>query len=139
MFRLIKSAGVALAVGVAVIGGASCASADAGAEGVAANSPGVLSGNVVQAPVHAPVNACGNSLNTIGMLNPSAGNVCVNGESTDSASAGSWAQGVAVNSPGVLSGNVIQVPVHAPVNACGNSLNIIGMLNPSAGNVCVNS
>ncbi|WUJ19857.1 chaplin [Streptomyces sp. NBC_00390] len=67
------------------------------------------------------------------------GNVCANGESTGSASAGSWAYGVAVSSPGVLSGNVVQVPVHVPVNVCGNSVNVIGMLNPSAGNVCITS
>ncbi|MGW7369343.1 chaplin [Streptomyces sp. NPDC054841] len=47
------------------------------------------------------------------------------------------ATGVAVGSPGVLSGNVIQVPVHVPVNACGNSVAIIGLLNPAFGNVCV--
>ncbi|KAI1292417.1 hypothetical protein EDD11_008778, partial [Mortierella claussenii] len=34
--------------------------------------------------------------------------------------------GAASNSPGVLSGNVIQVPVHVPVNVCGNTINVIG-------------
>ncbi|MGW2815782.1 chaplin [Streptomyces sp. NPDC001415] len=48
------------------------------------------------------------------------------------------AQGAAVNSPGVVSGNVIQVPIHVPVNACGNSINIVGLLNPTFGNTCVN-
>ncbi|AJE40758.1 hypothetical protein BJY54_002441 [Streptomyces nodosus] len=55
------------------------------------------------------------------------------------AMADSGAEGSAVNSPGVLSGNVIQVPVHIPVNACGNTLNVIALLNPSFGNACVNS
>ncbi|MDX3179606.1 chaplin, partial [Streptomyces scabiei] len=36
------------------------------------------------------------------------------------------------------SGNVVQIPVHVPINVCGNSINIIGLLNPTAGNVCVN-
>ncbi|WP_405648482.1 chaplin [Streptomyces uncialis] len=49
------------------------------------------------------------------------------------------AAGAAIGSPGVLSGNVVQVPVHIPVNVCGNSINIIALLNPSFGNVCVNS
>ncbi|PIB05530.1 chaplin family protein, partial [Streptomyces sp. HG99] len=25
-----------------------------------------------------------------------------------------------------------------PVNACGNTVNVIGLLNPAAGNACVN-
>ncbi|WP_425471930.1 chaplin [Streptomyces piniterrae] len=52
--------------------------------------------------------------------------------------ADSGAQGAALNSPGVISGNTIQVPVHVPVNACGNSINVIGLLNPAFGNTCVN-
>ncbi|WP_051819498.1 chaplin [Streptomyces sp. NRRL S-920] len=48
------------------------------------------------------------------------------------------ASGAAVNSPGVLSGNVVQVPIHIPVNVCGNSIDIIGLLNPAFGNTCVN-
>ncbi|MFC7915052.1 chaplin [Streptomyces sp. NPDC057386] len=51
---------------------------------------------------------------------------------------GACAVGEAVGSPGVLSGNVIQVPIHIPVNVCGNSVNIVGLLNPTAGNYCVN-
>ncbi|MDF3297586.1 chaplin [Streptomyces tropicalis] len=53
--------------------------------------------------------------------------------------ADSGAQGTATNSPGVLSGNVIQVPVHVPVNLCGNTVNVIALLNPAYGNACVNS
>lgn len=54
------------------------------------------------------------------------------------AQADAWAHGVAVGSPGVLSGNVIQVPIHVPINICGNSINVIGLLNPAVGNVCIN-
>lgn len=78
MSCVLKSAGLALVMGLAVIGGASSASADATAEGFAAGSPGVLSGNVVQIPIHIPINVCGNTVNVIGLLNPAAGNVCVN-------------------------------------------------------------
>lgn len=42
-------------------------------------------------------------------------------------------------SPGVVSGNVIQVPLDIPVNVCGNSVNIIALLNPAIGNTCVNA
>ncbi|MBV1939573.1 chaplin [Streptomyces sp. BV286] len=48
------------------------------------------------------------------------------------------AAGKAVGSPGVLSGNVIQVPVNVPVNVCGNTVNVIGLLNPAFGNKCAN-
>ncbi|MEU7315854.1 chaplin [Streptomyces sp. NPDC007083] len=61
----------------AVLGGATAASADAGAQGGAANSPGVLSGNVVQIPVHIPVQLCGNTVDIIALLNPAFGNACV--------------------------------------------------------------
>jgi hypothetical protein len=46
--------------------------------------------------------------------------------------------GVAQDSPGVLSGDVIQIPVHAPVNVCGNTIDVVGLLNPAAGNECRN-
>ena len=42
------------------------------------------------------------------------------------------------NSPGVASGNVVQAPVDVPVNACGNTVNVVGLLNPAQGNTCVN-
>ncbi|MFF7387206.1 chaplin [Streptomyces scabiei] len=48
------------------------------------------------------------------------------------------AKGAAIGSPGVLSGNVVQVPIHIPINVCGNTVNVVGLLNPAAGNVCVN-
>ncbi|MFB6893947.1 chaplin [Kitasatospora sp. NPDC056327] len=53
--------------------------------------------------------------------------------------ASSGAEGVAAGSPGVISGNQIQVPVHVPINLCGNSIDIIGLLNPAFGNTCVNA
>ncbi|MEV0525537.1 chaplin [Streptomyces sp. NPDC050439] len=59
-------------------GSAGIAAADAGAEGAAVGSPGVLSGNMAQVPVHVPVNVCGNTVNVIGLLNPAFGNTCVN-------------------------------------------------------------
>ncbi|WP_394435331.1 chaplin ChpH [Streptomyces sp. SGAir0957] len=66
------------ATGGLVLAGAGIATADAGAQGAAVNSPGVLSGNVVQVPIHVPVNVCGNTVNVIGLLNPAFGNTCVN-------------------------------------------------------------
>ncbi|MEU6994395.1 chaplin [Streptomyces sp. NPDC046465] len=66
------------ATGGLVLAGAGIAAADAGAQGAAVNSPGVISGNVIQVPVHVPVNACGNTVSVIGLLNPTFGNTCVN-------------------------------------------------------------
>jgi hypothetical protein len=60
------------------LGAAAPAMADAGADAVVKNSPGVLSGNSVQVPVHIPVNLCGNTVNLIALLNPAFGNTCVN-------------------------------------------------------------
>ncbi len=80
MIRVAKAVALAAAGSVLVLGGAGTASATDGAraEGVAIGSPGVLSGNVVQVPVHVPVNVCGNSVNVVGVLNPAFGNHCVN-------------------------------------------------------------
>ncbi|MGV9554834.1 chaplin [Streptomyces sp. NPDC003401] len=63
---------------VLALGGAAPAFADSGANGFTAGSGGVLSGNVVQVPIHIPINVCGNSVNIISALNPAAGNVCIN-------------------------------------------------------------
>ncbi|MFI8825082.1 chaplin [Streptomyces sp. NPDC053431] len=51
---------------------------------------------------------------------------------------GAEAVGAAVGSPGVGSGNVVQVPLDVPINVCGNTVNIVGLLNPTFGNHCVN-
>ncbi|WP_332112916.1 chaplin [Streptomyces sp. ActVer] len=195
--------------------------ADTNANGVAADSPGVLSGNSVQAPVTVPVNACGNSVDVAAGLNPTFGNSCAtapgtgkhrkpdtprhappsgygSGSGYDSGDGfgngygygadhgygsgygygrrggygsdhgdgsgpygsghqssghpggpgrggdsgqhggGSSAHGGARNSPGVGSGNNAQVPVDVPVNACGNTVDVVALLNPAFGNKCAN-
>ncbi|MER5386789.1 chaplin [Streptomyces sp. NPDC002688] len=72
-----KSAAV-VAGAIMALGMAAPAFADAGAEGAAVHSPGVLSGNVIQAPVHISHNVCGNSFNVFALLNPAFGNRCAN-------------------------------------------------------------
>ncbi|MFE3943437.1 chaplin [Streptomyces sp. NPDC059118] len=164
---------MAAAGGVLALSGG-YAHADAGASGEAANSPGVLSGNSVQIPVHVPVNLCGNSVDVVALLNPAFGNTCGNGSQDDSQGkhasgshvsgdltqasrpgkgkhrapigggataqgGGATAQGVATGSPGLLSGNTIQAPIDIPVNVCGNSVSVVGLLNPTFGNDCGNS
>ncbi|MEU6081144.1 chaplin [Streptomyces sp. NPDC047108] len=50
------------------------------------------------------------------------------------------AEAVAIGSPGFLSGNVVQLPINAPINFCGNTLGLGGLtgLSPAIGNVCHN-
>lgn len=78
MSRIAKATGVALGTGAVVLGGAGLAMAGSDAGGKAAGSPGVVSGNLVQVPVHVPINLCGNTVNVGGLLNPAFGNECVN-------------------------------------------------------------
>ncbi|MBT2403774.1 MULTISPECIES: chaplin [unclassified Streptomyces] len=73
-----KVVAAAAATGGLVLAGAGIAAADATAQGAAIGSPGVLSGNVVQVPIHIPVNVCGNTVNIVGLLNPAVGNTCIN-------------------------------------------------------------
>lgn len=51
-----------------------------------------------------------------------------------SATGGAHADGNAVGSPGIGSGNLVQAPVHIPVNAVGNTVSVIGALNPAFAN-----
>ncbi|WP_225849763.1 chaplin [Streptomyces sp. HPF1205] len=217
---------------LAVTGG--YATADSDAQGGAADSPGVLSGNSISAPIEVPVNACGNTVDVIAAANPAFGNNCANvshsrhsgaqagygtaapqasgsegsplhtssghrpdthtsgaqgsgtripagyGADTHAQSthahathahsthahsthahaaagtsasgpagrgapaargtgvSGARGEGGAEGSPGVGSGNSLDVPVHAPVNACGNTVDVIALLNPAMGNSCAN-
>ncbi|MFV0128544.1 chaplin [Streptomyces sp. HMX112] len=78
MSRIAKAVVLTSAVAASVVGATGVAVADATADAAAVGSPGVLSGNVLQVPVHIPVNLCGNSVNIVGLLNPTFGNVCIN-------------------------------------------------------------
>ncbi|GAA2373735.1 chaplin ChpH [Streptomyces carpaticus] len=72
-----KVVATAAATGSLVLAGAGMAVASSGAQGAAVGSPGVISGNVVQVPVHVPINVCGNTISVIGLLNPTFGNTCI--------------------------------------------------------------
>ncbi|MFE0648866.1 chaplin [Streptomyces sp. NPDC059534] len=54
------------------------------------------------------------------------------------ATADAGAEAAAVKSPGVGSGNAVLVPINIPINLCGNTVNVIGALNPAFGNACIN-
>ncbi|MFJ8663853.1 chaplin [Streptomyces sp. NPDC093795] len=79
MKNLKKAAALTMVAGGIVAAGAGVASAHgAEATGKALNSPGIASGNLVQAPVHVPVNVSGNTVTVIGLLNPAFGNHTAN-------------------------------------------------------------
>ncbi|MET9546966.1 MULTISPECIES: chaplin [unclassified Streptomyces] len=78
MSRTTKALALSAVAAAAMTAGAGVATADAGAQGTAVHSPGVVSGNVIQVPVHVPANVCGNTVNVIALLNPAFGNACAN-------------------------------------------------------------
>ena len=78
MSRIAKAFAITAVAGSAMATGAGLAVADAGAHGAAVGSPGVLSGNLLQVPVHVPVNVCGNTVNVIALLNPALTQVLPN-------------------------------------------------------------
>ncbi|MEU6576876.1 chaplin [Streptomyces sp. NPDC046805] len=173
MRRVTRNGVIAVAAASGAMAITMPAQADSSAIGSAAGSPGVISGNTVQLPVHAPVNVCGNTVNVVGLLNPTAGNSCTNegagagsgvaassggaatsstggvaassgGAATSSggaavSSGGAAAQSGTTDSPGVLSGNGIQLPVDLPVNVSGNGVNVVGIGNAVTGNQSVNT
>ncbi|WP_327322899.1 chaplin [Streptomyces sp. NBC_01210] len=123
------------------------AHADSNADGGAAHSPGLLAGNTVQLPVNVPVNVCGNTVNVVGLLNPAVGNSCANtshggrlkpGAHT-TGSGGATTESGEKDSPGVLSGNDVQLPIDVPINVTGNSVNIVGIGNAAVGNSSSNT
>ncbi|MBW8797290.1 MAG: chaplin [Streptomyces sp.] len=77
MSRIAKGLVLSTAAVAAVAGGAGVAAADSGANSASAHSPGALSGNVIEVPIHVPLNVCGDTIDVIGLLNPGFGNTCV--------------------------------------------------------------
>ncbi|MFD5949209.1 chaplin [Streptomyces collinus] len=143
MRRLTRNGVIAVAAASGAMAVTVPAYAGSGADGSTAGSPGVVSGNTVQVPVHVPLNVCGNTLNVVGLLNPAAGNTCVNEDDGRAGRPGTSGRAVAeaggADSPGVVSGNGVQVPVDLPVNLTGNSVNVVGIGNPSTGNQSSNT
>jgi len=78
MLKTKKLAALVAATGGLVMVGAGMASAEANAHGSAQDSPGIVSGNNVQVPIHIPVNACGDTISVIGLLDQAIDNHCTN-------------------------------------------------------------
>ncbi|MFE8991654.1 chaplin [Streptomyces collinus] len=139
MRRLTRNGVIAVAAASGAMAVTVPAYAGSGADGATAGSPGAVSGNTVQSPVHVPVNVCGNTVNVVGLLNPAAGNTCANEDDGRAGRPGTSGRAVAEaggkDSPGVVSGNGVQLPV----NVTGNSVNVVGIGTPSTGNESSNT
>ena len=70
------------------------------------------------------------NIKRIAAITIAAGGLAVAGAGVASAQDGPMADGGATMSPGVVAGNNAQVPVHVPVGVCGNTINVIGTMNP---------
>lgn len=146
--RVLAVAAVSGAMAVALPASAVFAADGADAGATAADSPGVLSGNNIQVPLSGALNLCGNTVDVVGLLNPAVGNVCKNKDTAKAdgaetgggsdTSGGASADGRVTDSPGLISGNGLQLPVDLPVNVSGNSVNAVGVGNPAFGNQSVN-
>ncbi|WP_320780168.1 chaplin [Streptomyces sp. CRN 30] len=133
---------VAAATGVIAASGG-YANADSGAHDSTTHSPGVLTGNSVQAPVYAPVDVCGNTVTVAGTLDPAVGNRCGDqggGGREENGPGGhrteprtTETEGHAADSSGIGSGNHVQAPVYAPVDVCGNSVEVAATGTPAPG------
>ncbi|MER6355289.1 chaplin [Streptomyces sp. NPDC001634] len=138
MKRVTRNGLIVAAAASGALAAALPAHADSAADGTAAGSPGLISGNTIQLPVHVPVNVCGDTVNVLGVLNPATGNTCANqgarggGPRPGTApGGGASSYGRGKDSSGVLAGNDLQLPVHLPVNITGNSVSVAGAGNTS--------
>ncbi|GAA0917764.1 chaplin family protein [Nonomuraea longicatena] len=101
-----------------------------GGEGIRNRTSGdssVLGGNQVNAPISAPINACGNAVSLFG--NADAG--CKGGATVKNTGKGGAGGNRTSGDSSVLGGNQVTAPITAPINACGNALAIFG--NATAG------
>ncbi|MEU9591168.1 chaplin [Streptomyces sp. NPDC048219] len=127
--------------------GRSGSAAGARAVGSTEEASGIASGNNVQAPIHVPVNVCGNTVDALAAFNDAHDNTCGNvshggskATSSDSRSGdGARAVGHTEDSYGIASGNNIQAPLHVPLNVCGNTVDVLALLNDTYGNSCENA
>ncbi|GAA2602992.1 hypothetical protein GCM10009863_15590 [Streptomyces axinellae] len=61
------------------------------------------------------------------------------GAGAGAASADAGAAAGAKNSAGAVSGNAIEAPINIPLQVVGNTIDIVGLLNPAFGNTGVNN
>ncbi|WP_049556529.1 chaplin family protein [Nonomuraea sp. SBT364] len=82
----------------------------------------VLGGNQVNAPISAPINACGNAVSLFGSSD--AG--CTGGSTVKTSGKGGAGGNRTSGDHSLIGGNQVTAPISAPINACGNALAIFG-------------
>ncbi|GII89251.1 hypothetical protein Ssi03_72410 [Sphaerisporangium siamense] len=119
---------------VGVIGGATAGSrggasvqeggASDAIQGHTDGSHSVLGGNQVNAPITAPISACGNAVSLIGRSDAGCrgGAEVKKGKDATGGAGGNTTDG----RHSVLGGNQIVAPITAPISACGNAVAVIG-------------
>jgi LPXTG-motif cell wall-anchored protein len=95
----------------------------------------LASGNLVQVPVSAPVNLCGDVAAVASAGSTAGGILC-----TNKGPGGTFAEanGATSDAPGIANGNVVQVPVNVPVNVCGDAVSVAGYNDKAIGDSCAN-
>ena len=133
--------------------GAGSSGAPAGSGGASSNaqtdhSGGILSGNIIQAPVNVPVNACGNDVNAVTLKTAESGSDCENSAEGSAptmpgapapGSGGASATATSVDNGGIGSGTTVQLPINVPVNVCGNDADGAVFESKVAGGECENN
>ncbi|NUW32627.1 DUF320 domain-containing protein [Nonomuraea sp. SMC257] len=82
----------------------------------------ILGGNQVNAPITAPINACGNAVSLFGRSD--AG--CKGGATVKNNGRGGPGGNRTSGDHSVLGGNQVTAPITAPINACGNAVAVFG-------------
>ncbi len=110
-------------LGVGVPGAGHCATGadEESATLASGNNDGTLSGNQVSVPVHVPVNVCDNGIGVLGVGLGGSSHCATGAADEESATLASG------NNDGTLSGNQVSVPVHVPVQVCGNGIGVLGL------------
>jgi len=109
-----------LKVGVLSAGILLFAGGTAQADWNTSDNDGVLTGNQVGVSVDIPINICGNAIGLLG----DAGAACTINEAAPMAMDESdW---TSTGNDGVATGNQVLVPVHVPINICGNAVGAAG-------------
>ncbi|WP_460370812.1 chaplin family protein, partial [Actinocorallia lasiicapitis] len=101
-------------------GGSKVVNQGGGSSGKTSGKESVGGGNQVNAPVSAPINACGNAVAIFGTAD--AG--CKGGATVDNQGSNGGDQTDGTHS--AAGGNQVTAPISAPVDACGNAVALFG-------------
>ena len=100
--------------------------------GAAVGDPGAVSGDVLGTALNTPVQGCGLTGTVAGVDSLVAGNSC------DDMHTAAKAVATTADSPGAVTGDVVQASVNAPVQVCGDALSVGSFGTGAEDNHCVN-